>query len=170
MSTEVRPLVVLVGPPGAGKSTVGALLADALDVTARDTDSDIEAAAGTTIADLFVTEGEERFREIEVLAVRDALAEHDGVLALGGGAVMRAETQRALEDQVVVFLDVGLADAAARVGLGSSRPLLLGNVRSQMKTLLDARRPVYESVATHVVSTDGRTPEDVAEEILRLLA
>lgn len=170
MSTEVRPLVVLVGPPGAGKSTVGALLADALDVTARDTDSDIEAAAGTTIADLFVTEGEERFREIEVQAVRDALAEHGGVLALGGGAVMREETQRALEDQVVVFLDVGLADAAARVGLGSSRPLLLGNVRSQMKTLLDARRPVYESVATHVVSTDGRTPEDVAEEILRLLA
>lgn len=170
MSTEVRPVVVLVGPPGAGKSTVAALLAEALDVTARDTDSDIEAAAGTTIADLFVTEGEERFREIEVLAVRDALAEHGGVLALGGGAVMREETQRALEDHVVVFLDVGLADAAARVGLGSSRPLLLGNVRSQMKTLLDARRPVYESVATHVVRTDGRTPEDVAEEILRLLA
>ncbi|WP_262852987.1 shikimate kinase [Mumia quercus] len=170
MSTEVRPVVVLVGPPGAGKSTVAALLAEALGVAARDTDSDIEAAAGTTIADLFVTEGEERFREIEVEAVRDALAEHRGVLALGGGAVMREETQRALEDQVVVFLDVGLADAAARVGLGSSRPLLLGNVRSQMKTLLDARRPVYESVATHVVRTDGRTPEDVAEEILRLLA
>ncbi len=170
MSTEVRPVVVLVGPPGAGKSTVAALLSEALDVVARDTDSDIEAAAGTTIADLFVTEGEERFREIEVEAVRDALAEHRGVLALGGGAVMREETQRALEDQVVVFLDVGLADAAARVGLGSSRPLLLGNVRSQMKTLLDARRPVYESVATHVVRTDGRTPEDVAEEILRLLA
>ena len=103
-------------------------------------------------------------------AVRDALAEHRGVLALGGGAVVREETRAALDGHVVVFLDVGLADAAARVGLGSSRPLLLGNVRSQMKTLLDARRPVYESVATHVVLTDGRTPDDVAEEILSLLA
>ena len=165
-----RPVVVLVGPPGAGKSTVAALLSDALGVPSRDTDADVEALTGTTIADLFVTEGEERFRLLEAQAVRDALAEHSGVLALGGGAVVREETRAALDGHVVVFLDVGLADAAARVGLGSSRPLLLGNVRSQMKTLLDARRPVYESVATHVVLTDGRTPDDVAEEILSLLA
>jgi shikimate kinase len=163
------PVVVLVGPPGAGKSTVAALLGEALGVDVRDTDADIEASTGQAIGDLFVTEGEAHFRALEVDAVAAALAEHRGVLALGGGAVMRPETQEVLRGHTVVFLDVGLAEAASRVGLASTRPLLLGNVRSQMKALLDARRPMYEAVATHVVLTDRRTPEDVAEEILSLL-
>ncbi|MGH1562893.1 shikimate kinase [Mumia sp. DW29H23] len=164
-----RPVVVLVGPPGAGKSTVAALLAESLGVAVRDTDTDIEEAQGTTIGELFVTSGEEHFRELEAVAVAAALAEHRGVLALGGGAVMRAENRDALAGHTVVFLDVGLAEAASRVGLTSTRPLLLGNVRSQMKSLLDARRPTYEAVATHVVLTDGRTPAAIAEEILTLL-
>ncbi|KHL12221.1 shikimate kinase [Mumia flava] len=165
----MSPRVVLVGPPGAGKSTVAALLGEAWGVAVRDTDADVEALTGTAIADLFVERGEAHFRDLEAGAVARALAEHDGVLALGGGAVMRPETREALAGHPVVFLDVGLAEAASRVGLTTSRPLLLGNVRSQMKALLDERRPVYTEVAAHVVPTDGRTPDEVAQAVLSLI-
>lgn len=163
------PRVVLVGPMGAGKTTVAGLLGDAWDVPVRDTDGDIVASTGREIADIFVESGEDAFRELEAAAVAAALAEHDGVLALGGGAVMRARTRDLLADMPVVFLRVGLTDAVKRVGLGVGRPMLLGNVRSRIKTLLDERTPIYESVATHVVETDGRTPDEVAAEILELL-
>ena len=166
----VAPRVVLVGPMGAGKSTVGALLADAWGVAVRDTDADVEATTGQTIADFFVDHGEARFRELEAAAVAAALEHHDGVLALGGGAVLDPRTRELLAGHRVVFLRVGLGDAVKRVGLGTSRPLLLGNVRSRLKALLDERTPVYESVATLAVDTDGRTPEDVAREIVEALA
>jgi shikimate kinase len=156
------PRLVLVGPMGAGKSTVGRLLAERWDVPFRDTDDDVEQAEGRTISDIFVEAGEEHFRDVETAAVARALVEHDGVLAIGGGAVMAPDTRAALAAHRVVFLRVGLADAAARVGLGASRPLLLGNVRGTMKALLDQRTPVYESVAVAVVDTDGRTPDEVA--------
>jgi shikimate kinase len=157
------PRVVLVGPMGAGKSTVGRLLAERWSVPFRDTDDDIEQSEGRSISDIFVESGEERFRELERDAVARALLEHDGVLAVGGGAVMAAETRAALAGHRVVFLRVGLADAADRVGIGVSRPLLLGNVRGTMKALLDERTPVYESVARAVVDTDGRPPAEVAD-------
>jgi len=163
------PLVVLVGPMGAGKTTVGRLLAERLGVAFRDTDDDVEAADGRPISDIFVDSGEETFRALEREAVRRALAEHAGVLALGGGAVMSPETRDLLTGQRVVFLRVGLTDAAARVGLGASRPLLLGNVRGTMKALLDERTPVYEAVATSVVDTDGRTPDEVADRVVEVL-
>jgi shikimate kinase len=163
------PAVVLVGPMGAGKSTVGGLLAARLGVGCRDTDCDVEARAGTTIADIFVNDGEPHFRKLEAAAVRDALAEHDGVLALGGGAVLDLDTRDLLRGQRVVFLDVGVADAAKRIGLNRDRPLLLGNVRSQWVKLMQARRPVYEEVAALVVDTSGRTPQDIADEILAWL-
>ena len=169
MSDASGPRVVLVGAMGAGKTTVGRLLAEAWGVTARDTDADIEAAEGRTIADIFVDSGEAHFRALEREAVVDALAGHDGVLALGGGAVLDPATREDLEGHPVVFLRVGLGDAVKRVGLGSGRPLLLGNVRSRIKTLLDERTVIYESVATLTVDTDGRTPEDVAEEIGKAL-
>jgi shikimate kinase len=162
--------VVLVGAPGSGKTTVGALLARAWAVEARDTDADIVAAQGRSVADLFLEEGEEHFRTLERAAVADALAGHDGVLSLGGGAVLDPGTRALLEGRPVVFLRVGLSDAVKRVGLGSGRPLLLGNVRSRIKALLDERTPVYEGVASLVVETDGRTPEDVAREIEKALA
>ena len=162
-------LVVLVGPMGAGKSTVAELLATAYGVTARDTDADVEAAAGRTISDIFVDSGEAHFRELERAAVADALATHDGVLALGGGAVLDPSTRELLADHRVVFLRVGLSDAVKRVGLGTSRPLLLGNVRARIKALLDERTPVYESVADLVVDTDQRSPQDVADEIRKAL-
>jgi shikimate kinase len=151
---------------GAGKTTVAELLAAAWGVPVRDTDRDVEALEGRTISDIFVDSGEETFRALERSAVADALANHDGVLALGGGAVLDPETRERLAGHRVVFLQVGLSDAVKRVGLGTSRPLLLGNVRGRIKALLDERAPIYASVATLVVDTDDRTPEDVAEEIL----
>ena len=159
------PRVVLVGPMGAGKTTVGALLADAWGVTLRDTDQDIEAAEGRLISEIFVDSGEDYFRRLERDAVRVALAEHDGVLALGGGAVLDAGTRELLAGQPVVFLRVGLADAVKRVGLGHGRPLLLGNVRSRVKALLDERLPLYLEVASVVVDTDGRSAAEVADEV-----
>lgn len=163
------PRAVLVGPMGAGKTTVARLLADAWGVAARDTDQDVEAAEGRSVSDIFVDSGEAHFRRLEAAAVATALAEHDGVLALGGGAVLDPATRERLAGHPVVFLRVGLADAVKRVGLGTSRPLLVGGVRSRVKALLDERAPVYESVATLVVDTDGRTPQQVADEILEAL-
>ena len=162
-----RPRVVLVGAMGAGKTTVGELLAKRWGTELRDTDRDIEDAQGRTISEIFVDDGEARFRELERAAVEEALHSHSGVLALGGGAVMDPKTREALVGQRVVFLHVGLADAVRRVGLGTARPLLLGNVRAQVKALLDQRLPVYRSVATVTVSTDGKPPKAVADEVGR---
>ena len=159
------PRVVLVGPMGAGKSTVAGLLGEAWSLPVRDTDADIEAAEGRSISDIFVDDGEQAFRALEAAAVADAIAEHEGVLALGGGAVLDPATRDLLSGRPVVFLRVGLSDAVRRVGLGVGRPLLLGNVRARIKALLDERTPIYESVARLVVDTDDRTPEEVAAEI-----
>lgn len=159
------PVVVLVGPPGSGKTTVATLLAQRLGVGMRDTDADVEARTGSSVADLFVDRGEAEFRELEEQAVADALAAHDGVLALGGGAPTREATRGRLRGHRVVFLDVGLAQAAQRVGLGVSRPLLLGNVRGQLHALLTRRRPQYESVAVLTVSTDDLDPDQVADAV-----
>ena len=161
------PRAVLVGPMGAGKTTVAGLLAETWGVAARDTDADVEQATGRSISEIFVDDGEETFRALERDAVAAALREHDGVLALGGGAVLDADTRASLAGRPVVFLRVGLTDTVKRVGLGVSRPMLLGNMRSRIKALLDERTPIYESVAALVVETDGRTPEDVAAEIAR---
>jgi shikimate kinase len=166
-SAPTRPVAVLVGPMGSGKTTVGALLAERLRVRLRDTDADIVAATGQEISEIFVDRGERVFRDLERDAVRRALQEHDGVLALGGGAVLDAGTRDLLRGHAVVFLDVGLADAVRRVGLGTSRPLLLGNVRGRLKALMDERRPLYRDVATLTVDTSGRGPEEIADEIAK---
>jgi shikimate kinase len=164
------PAAVLIGPPGSGKTTVGRLLAQRLGVAFRDTDADVEGAAGKAVADIFVEDGEPRFRELEREAVTTALACHPGVLALGGGAVMDEHTQRALEGYaagggVVVFLDVSLAHAAPRVGFNQSRPLLVGNPRARWVELMQLRRPTYERLATVHVVSDERPPQEVAAQV-----
>jgi shikimate kinase len=161
---------VLVGSPGSGKTTVGGLAAARLGVAFRDTDADVEALTGSTVAALFVDRGEEAFRELERQAVLTALDEHEGVLALGGGAVLDAGTRQRLAGETVALLDVSLADAAKRVGLNRDRPLLLGNVRAQLGALLAARAPLYAEVASFTVPTDGRTPEEVVDNLLARLA
>jgi shikimate kinase len=165
----VKPWVVLVGPPGAGKTTVGRHLAESSGRPFRDTDADVESAAGMTVADIFVEHGEAHFRALERAAVAAALDGHDGVLALGGGAVLDAATRELLQAHTVVFLDVDVADAAARVGLNQSRPLLLGNPRAQLARLLDERRPLYAAVATVTIDTTGRDATAVAADVLAAL-
>ena len=165
----MSPLVVLVGPPGAGKTSVGRLLAERMGVPFRDTDADVEAVAAKQVSDIFVEDGEPAFRELERAAVGRALQEHDGVLALGGGAVQSADTRALLADHRVVFLDVGLAAATERVGFNRSRPLLVLNPRAELQRMLVERRPAYEEVATWVVSTDGRDVDEVARTIEELL-
>lgn len=165
-----QPVAVLVGPMGSGKSTVGALLAEALGVTARDTDTDIERREGRSVSDIFVESGEDHFRAVEKAVVAEALATHDGVLSLGGGAVLDPDTRALLAGHRVVFLRVGLSEAVKRVGLGIGRPLLLGNVRSRIKALLDERTPIYVSVAEVTVDTDQRSPEDIVDEIREALS
>ncbi|GAA2100835.1 shikimate kinase [Actinomadura alba] len=162
-----RPKAVIIGPPGSGKTTVGSRLAERLSVGFRDTDADVEAVAGKPVGEIFIDEGEPRFRELEHAAVRTALAEHDGVLALGGGAVLDEGTQLLLAEHTVVYLEVGLADAVKRVGLASARPLLVLNPRSQLKRLLEERLPVYERLGTITVSTGGREPDEIVDQIVK---
>lgn len=165
----MTPVLILVGPPGAGKTTVGRLVSERQGLAFRDSDADVEATAGRTVADVFLYDGEAAFRAMESKAIEEALGSHDGVLALGGGALGDAGTRARLAGHHVVFLDVGLSDAAARIGLNRDRPLLLGNPRAQLKIMLDERRTAYEQAAVTTVSTDGLTPEAVADRVAATL-
>jgi shikimate kinase len=169
------PTLVLVGPPASGKTTIGSAVAQALGVPFRDTDGDVEAEAGCTVADLFISEGEAHFRTLEEAAVARALAEHDGVLALGGGAVTSAATRELLvaygrAGGTVVWLDVDLASAAKRVGLSRDRPILGVNPRAMLRQMLQSRAPLYGEVATTTVPTGGRDPGEVVADVLGVLA
>ncbi len=160
---------MFVGPPGAGKSTVAEIVGQRLGVGVRDTDQDVEASEGVSVQDIFIDEGEAHFRTLEEKAVAAALAEHDGVVSLGGGAVLSPASRAALAGHRVIFLDVGLAAAIRRVGMNSGRPLLLGNVRTQLKNLLDQRRVLYRDVARFTIQTDDLDATQVAEQAISLI-
>lgn len=164
------PRIVLVGPMGVGKSTVGELLAQRLDAAYRDTDADIVASQGKEISDIFLDDGEPHFRALESAAVRAALAEHTGVLSLGGGAVLDASTRELLGGLPVAYLTMEVTEAVRRTGLSAARPLLtVVNPRQQWKQLMEERRHLYTEVARVVVATDERTPEEVADAVLDAL-
>jgi shikimate kinase len=165
----MSPVCVLVGPPGAGKTTVGGLLAERLGVPFHDVDADIVEAAGKPISDIFIDDGEPHFRDLERATIATGLTSYDGVYALGAGAILDAGTRAALAGHPVVYLEVELGDAIKRVGLESGRPLLAVNPRATLRYLMEQRRPLYEEVATYTVSTDGRTPDEVAAEIAKAL-
>ena len=160
-----RPVAVLIGPPGAGKSTVGPLLAALLGAEFIETDQMVEEAAGKPVSDIFVTDGEPAFRGLERAAVARALEQHPGIVALGGGAVMDPQTRERLDRRRVVYLQTGFAAAVRRVGLDSPRPLLRVNPRARMRELLAERLQVYESLARITVATDDRDPQEIADEI-----
>ena len=164
------PAAILIGPPGAGKSTVGPLLAARLGVSFTDTDAEVEVTANKPVSDIFVEDGEPAFRELERAAVVRVLEGSAGVVAVGGGAVLDPRTQARLAGHPVVYLQTGFAAAAKRVGLSQARPLLIGNPRATLKILLDQRIPVYQRLATITVGTDDREPGEIAAEIAGLLA
>jgi shikimate kinase len=170
VSSEHRPLLVLVGPPGAGKSTVGRVLARRLGVEFTDVDVIIVERAGKSIADMFLQDGEDAFRALEREVVAQALRETEGVLALGGGSVLAATTRERLRGHRVVHLKVGLADGLRRTGMSTARPLLAGvNPRATFKALLDARAPLYREVATVEVDTNRRSANQVARVVLEVV-
>lgn len=157
--------IVIVGPPGSGKTTVGAALAAKLGTTFRDTDADIAEAAGKPIPDIFVDDGEDHFRALEREAVRVAVAEHEGVLALGGGAIMAEANRKLLADVPVVHLRVDLAEAVKRTEIDRGRPLLAVNPRATLRRLMDERLPLYREVADIEIDTTGKAVEDLTDEI-----
>lgn len=162
--------VVLIGPPGAGKSAAGPPLAHALGTTFRDTDSDVEAAAGKPVPDIFLEDGEDAFRDLERVAATKALEEHDGVLALGSGAVLDTAVRENLAGRTVVYLAADFTTVAKRAGLDRPRVVLPGNPRGRLRALLDERRAVYESLATITVQADDAADADeLAAEIVRRL-
>ncbi|MEU4558204.1 shikimate kinase [Actinoplanes sp. NPDC023936] len=165
----MAPAVVLVGVMGAGKTTVGAALAELLGVPFADTDTIIEERAGKPIPEIFVDDGEAAFRAQERAVVAECMETFGGVLALGGGAILDEGTRQRLTEQTVVFLTVELADAIKRVGFGAGRPLLAINPRATLRHLMEQRKPLYLEVATHVIATGGREPDDLAAEIAALL-
>jgi shikimate kinase len=163
--------VILFGPPGAGKSSVGKSLARLLGDTFSDTDQIVEERAGKKISEIFVDDGEAIFRSMEAEVVLDTLARGSGVLALGGGSVMNSKVAEKIKENpaLKIFLDVGIAQAAPRIGFNQDRPMLLVNPRQTWITLMKDRRPVYEGLADHTFSTDSKKAADVAQEIADLV-
>jgi shikimate kinase len=159
------PVAVLIGPPGAGKTSVGPLLAERLGTSFRETDADIAAAAGQPVSDIFIEQGEPAFRQLERESAARALREHGGVLALGSGAVLDPDIQHRLEGLAVVYLAAGFAAVARRMGLDRPRVVIPGNPRGRLRVMLEERRPLYEQLATLTVQTDDLDPDELAAEI-----
>jgi len=164
----MAPRVILIGPMGSGKTTIGQLLAAELKVAFRDTDHVIEEKSGRSVADIFLEDGEDEFRALEKKVLRDELLSDDTVLALGGGAPISMDAQSALRAiaSPVIYLDISLATVAPRIGFNRDRPLLLHNPRGQWQTLMEARRPIYESIADTIVDVNDKSESEIVDLIL----
>ena len=164
--------IVLVGPPSAGKTSVGLLLAAELGVPFADTDDLVAAAAGKPVGDIFIEDGEQVFRELERGAVArglDAVGPEGGVLALGSGAVLDPDVRRMLAGQVIIFLEAGFATVAKRTGMDRPRVVIPGNPRGRLRAMLEERRPVYAELASVTAATDDMAPEEVAADLAKRL-
>lgn len=161
--------LVLIGVPGAGKSTVGKLLAETLQLSFVDTDEAIEVRAGKSVSDIFINDGEPAFRAVETTIIAEELAHDRVVLSLGGGALGSEETRQRLAGHTVIWLQASLSQAVTRVGMNRNRPLLLGNVRGQLSELMTAREPVYRDAATITIDTSDLSPAEVVAAIVAQL-
>lgn len=168
--TNTQGSIILVGVPGAGKTTVGEILAGILNKNFVDTDAVIETEAGKSISDIFIQDGEPFFRSLEKNVIAKAIAENNSVISLGGGALMASDTRDLVKNEVCIWLQAGLAQAVDRVGMNRNRPLLLGNVRGQLADLMAAREPLYIECAKYAVDTNSLSPTQVANEISNLLS
>jgi shikimate kinase len=157
---------------GSGKTTIGQIIANTLGAPFRDTDLIIEAKAGKSVADIFLENGEDEFRILEREVLREELLSDGAILALGGGACISPDAQSALRacGSHIVFLDVSLTTVAPRIGFNRDRPLLLSNPRGQWLSIMEARRPIYESIAKSVIDTNDRSAESIAAEIVKDVA
>ena len=162
----MAPKAVLIGLPGSGKSTIGRRLAKAMGCELLDTDAAVEQRTGRTIADIFATDGEAEFRRIEEQVIREALADHDGILSLGGGAITTAGVREALAGHTVVYLEISAAEGVRRTGGSTTRPLLAGPDRAEKyRELMNARVPLYRRAATLRINTNRRNPGAVVRYI-----
>lgn len=167
----MAPRVILIGPMGSGKTTIGQLLASKLGISFRDTDHVIEEKSGKSVSDIFLEDGEDAFRILEKKVLREELLTDNTVLALGGGAPISVDAQSALRAiaSPVVYLDISLATVAPRIGFNRDRPLLLHNPRGQWQTLMEARRPIYESIADTVIDVNDKTESEILDLILDVM-
>ena len=167
----MAPRIILIGPMGSGKTTIGQLIAKRLDIAFRDTDQVVEEETGRTVSDIFLEDGEDAFRLLEKSVLRNELLSDGTVLALGGGAPISMDAQSALRAiaSPVVYLDISLATVAPRIGFNRDRPLLLHNPRGQWQTLMEARRPIYESIADTVIDVNTKSETEIVDEILEVL-
>ena len=167
----MAPRVILIGPMGSGKTTIGQLIAKRLDIAFRDTDQVVEEETGRTVSDIFLEDGEDAFRLLEKGVLRNELLSDGTVLALGGGAPISMDAQSALRAiaSPVVYLDISLATVAPRIGFNRDRPLLLHNPRGQWQTLMEVRRPIYESIADTVIDVNTKSENEIVDEILEVL-
>ena len=163
----MAPRIILIGPMGSGKSTIGAQLAKDLSLTFKDTDVMIEAQSGRTISDIFIDEGEDAFRALEKIILRTGLLEDETILALGGGACLSIDAQSALRASgaFIVYLKISLANVSSRVGFNQGRPLLMGNPRAQWQALMNERAPIYEGIATYICEVESKSVAELSSEI-----
>ena len=159
----MAPRVILIGPMGSGKTTIGSLLAGKLGLSFRDTDHLIEEQEEKTVSQIFLDQGEDAFRAIEKRVLREELLTDGTVLSLGGGAPISIDAQSALRAIAshIIFLDISLSTVAPRIGFNRDRPLLLNNPRGQWQTLMEARRPIYEAVADTIINVDDKSEEEI---------